>query len=131
MNECSVYNAVDIISKKWSLLILFYLYKGSSKYKRYSELKKNLSGITSKILSYRLKELEKDSLVTKKIDVKSFPVKSFYSLTPQGTDMVKIIKELKKWSVKWKMGNVACASSDCKNCTSCICTSSRSSKTVV
>ena len=115
-NECTVYKAVDIIGKKWTVLILLELYKGNLKTRRYSELKKRLPGITPKILSVRLKELENEKLITKKIDATHFPIKCEYTLTPSSSDFVDIIKDIKKWGLKWKVNNKVCKSIDCKKC---------------
>jgi len=115
MNKsCAVYKTVDIIGKKWTLLILLELYKGEKKWKRYTELKNKLMDITPKILSFRLKELEKSKMISKKVDASSFPVKSEYSLTKQGEDFINIIEDIKKWSVKWKASD--CKVKDCKDC---------------
>ena len=114
--ECSVRKAVNFLGKRWTLLILLELYKGSSDWKRYSQLKKELPEITSKILSLRLKELEKENLIKRKIDTAVFPIKSEYSLTKSGNDFIKIIKNIKNWSLKWKIKNKQCKTSDCKVC---------------
>ena len=56
---CTVNLTVRYIAKKWTLLILLELYKGEGHTRRFSELKNCLVGITQKVLSSRLKELEK------------------------------------------------------------------------
>ena len=114
--DCTILKTTDFIGKKWTLLILFELYKGNE-LKRHSDLKKAIPDITPKILSARLKELEKEGLVKKKIDSSGFPIKTFYSLTLSGKDFFKVIHEIKQWSLKWKIGNLACINMDCKNCT--------------
>lgn len=114
--DCAVYRTVDFIGKRWTLLILLELYKGKNKWKRYSEIKKSLDGITPKILSMRLKELEKNKLIENIVDVKQFPIKSEYSLTKRGEDFIGIIKNIKKWSLKWKGSNRLCEEKDCKIC---------------
>ena len=116
-NECTVYKTMDYIGKKWTVIILLELYKGSKNKKRYSEIKRNISDITPKVLSSRLKELEENGMITKKIDSASFPVKCEYSLTKSGKDFIKIIKDIKNWSLKWKIENKICKNLDCKDCT--------------
>ena len=117
MNEnCTVYKTVDYLAKKWSLLILLELYKGESDWKRYSEIKKKIPDISPKILSARLKELEKHGIISKKIDTTYFPVKSEYSLTKSGIDLIQIIKNIKKWALNWKVDNEICGGQDCKDC---------------
>jgi len=116
MNEtCTIYRTIDFISKKWTLLILLELYKTQGK-KRYSELKQSLLDITPKILSIRLRELEKQGLITKYIDTNGFPIKCEYTLTDSGKDFIRIIKDIKKWSLQWKNKNKECERQDCKQC---------------
>ncbi len=117
MNKtCTIYRSYDIIGKKWSLLVLFELYRHNVTEKRYSQIKRALPDITPKLLSLRLKELEKQGLITKKIDAKTFPVKSIYALTPAGIEFIDIIKSLKKWSLKWHVKSAHCTSTDCRYC---------------
>ncbi len=114
--KCTVYQTADFIGKKWTILILLEIYKGKKQWKRYSHIKNNLPKITPKILSSRLKELTKLKLVIKRINVETFPVKSEYSLTKKGNDFIKIIKDIKKWALKWNTRNKSCSSIDCKRC---------------
>lgn len=114
--DCTIYKTANFIGKRWTLLILLELYKGSSKCKRYFQLKNSLPEITPKILSARLKELEKEGLVIKNIDAKTFPVKCEYSLSKSGEDFIKIIKYIKSWALRWKIKNIVCQSSNCKEC---------------
>ena len=120
MNDCTIYKVVDFVSKRWTLLILLELYKGKSKWKRYSQIKKKLAGITPKILSLRLKELEREGLIKKKISTETYPIKCEYSLTNQGGDFIKIIKNLKKWALVWKVKNKVknklCRETECRVC---------------
>jgi len=114
--ECTVYKTMSYLSKKWTLLILLELYKGKSETKRYSEIKKNMPDISPKILSARLKELEKEEIITKKIDTTYFPIKCEYSLTDVGKDFIPIIKNIKSWALEWKNQNEICDEQDCKDC---------------
>ena len=114
--DCTIYQTANFIGKKWTLLILLELYRGDSKTKRYSKLKSGLPDITPKILSARLKELEKEGLINKKIDSTTFPVKCEYSLTRSGEDFIRIIKDIKKWALRWKIKNIVCEKANCKEC---------------
>jgi DNA-binding HxlR family transcriptional regulator len=117
MNDnCTVYKTMDYISKKWTLIILLEIYKGNFSKKRYSEIKRKMPDITPKVLSLRLKELEKEGLITKHIDATSFPVKSEYALTKGGLDFIGIIKDIKSWALRWKINNKICGQLDCKDC---------------
>ena len=114
--NCTVYKTIDFISKKWSLLILLEIYKSQEGKKRYSKIKNNLPVITPKVLSARLKELEKEGLITKNIDASRFPIKSEYELTKIGIDFISIIKDIKQWALRWRINNKVCEQLDCKNC---------------
>jgi len=112
---CTIYRTIDFISKKWTLLILLELYKTRGT-KRYSELKRSLLDITPKILSSRLRELENQGLITKKIVTNGFPIKCEYTLTESGKDFIRIIKDIKRWSLQWKYKNKECETQNCKHC---------------
>ncbi|WP_326493516.1 winged helix-turn-helix transcriptional regulator [Methanogenium organophilum] len=72
------------MTKKWVLLVLFEFYKGDDYTRRFSELKGAPDGITAKVLSQRLRELEEEGLVGKQVDAETFPVQSEYFLTESG-----------------------------------------------
>jgi DNA-binding HxlR family transcriptional regulator len=111
--NCTIYKTADFVGKKWTLLILLELYKNK---KRYSELKKSIPTITPKILSLRLKELEKENMIVKKVDSQTFPIKCEYSLTKGGEEFIDVIQDMKKWALKWKVKNKVCKNSDCSQC---------------
>ena len=113
---CTVNLTVRYIARKWTLLILLELYKGDGHTRRFSELKNCLGGITQKVLSMRLKELEKEGLVHKRVDETNFPVKSEYTLTNSGLEIISIIKDMKRWALKWKITNIECKCQDCSEC---------------
>ncbi len=113
---CTVYNAAELIGKKWTLLILLELHKGKNNARRYSELKTKLPRITPKILSQRLKELEKEGLIIKKTDSTVIPIKCEYFLTKSGEGLIRVIKKIKEWSLKYHKKNNLCENTNCKNC---------------
>jgi DNA-binding HxlR family transcriptional regulator len=113
---CTVNLTVKYIARKWTLLILLELYKGEGHTRRFIELKSCLDGITQKVLSGRLKELEKEGLIENKVDRTSFPMKSKYTLTESGKEIINIIKDMKLWALKWKITNIKCNSQDCSEC---------------
>jgi DNA-binding HxlR family transcriptional regulator len=114
--SCTVNRTVRYLTKKWTLLIILELYKGDRYTRRFSDLKESLAGITPKILSERLKELEEEGLIERRVDVTSFPVRSEYTLTDSGLEIIGIIRDIKRWALKWKIENIACGDQDCKVC---------------
>ncbi|MBW3020066.1 helix-turn-helix transcriptional regulator [Candidatus Woesearchaeota archaeon] len=117
MNEdCTIYKITNIVSKRWTIPILLEIYKSKNKSKRYSEIKNSLMDITPKILSSRLKELELEGFVEKKVEKNSFPVKCEYSLTESGSEFIPIIQKIKEWSLKNKFDNKHCKKTKCEDC---------------
>lgn len=117
---CTVYRTMAYLSKKWSMLILLELYKrgdDTEGWMRFSEIRFSMSDITPKILSERLKELEGEGLVEKRVTVDSFPIKSEYRLTESALELMAVVHDLKMWALKWKIDNVPCMKQDCRNCT--------------
>ncbi|MGM5483386.1 MAG: winged helix-turn-helix transcriptional regulator [Nanobdellota archaeon] len=117
MNEkCTIYRTLDIIGKKWSLLIILSIYKNKNNKKQFNSIKKDLHSITSKILSKRLKELEYEEILKKEIDSSKIPINTYYSLTDSGKKLIKIIQDIKKWGIEYKFNNKECKGTFCKNC---------------
>ena len=114
--SCTINLTVRYLTKKWTLLIILELYKGEGHTRRFSELMDALDGITQKILSERLKELEGEGIVTRHVDAATFPVKSEYTLTTSGLELVDVIRGIKMWALKWKIDNIPCGKQDCSVC---------------
>lgn len=95
--SCPVLKTADIISGKWTLLILRDLADGIN---RFSVLERSLSGISPKTLSERLKSLEKAGVVTRK-SYAEVPPRVEYSLTPMGLDLIPLIEHMRDYGNKW------------------------------
>ena len=85
---------ISLIGGKWKLIILYELKINSVM--RYSELKRNLIGITHKMLSQKLKELESDDLIIR-TEYPQVPPKVEYSLSKKGLSLSKVMKEICDW----------------------------------
>lgn len=86
--------ALSLIGGKWKMNILFWLWKGETL--RYGEIKKVLPGITHKMLSNQLKELELDGLVFRK-EYPQVPPKVEYSLSDRGKTLMPVLQSLCLW----------------------------------
>ncbi len=113
---CTVNLTVRYLTKKWTLLIILELFKGDNYTRRFSELKERLPDITAKVLSERLQELEAEGIVSKTIDVTVVPIRSEYTLTESGIELMEVIRGIKYWALKWKIDNIPCGSQECKLC---------------
>ena len=85
---------ISKIGGKWKLIILYLLKVNSVM--RYSEIKKALTGITHKMLSQQLKELEADEFIIR-TEYPQVPPKVEYSLSEKGLSLSNIIKEICNW----------------------------------
>lgn len=91
-----VMDALDILSGRWKLPIITSLYHGP---KRYREILSDVKGITDKMLSKDLKELEMNKLIRRRV-ISSFPPAVEYSMTEHGRSLDRVIMELWEWGKK-------------------------------
>jgi len=88
---------LSIISGKWKLKIIYLLACMGTV--RYGGLKKNIDGITHKMLSSQLKELEEQNIVLR-VEYPQIPPKVEYSLTQKGQSIIPIINDMCAWGIK-------------------------------
>lgn len=99
---CPVDVTLGFIGGKWKILILSHLYW--AKQKSYSEIRDNLPGISEKMLSQQLKELERDQLIEKKI-LSRKPYRVLYHLTKSGTALSPVYQAASKWGISYLKAN--------------------------
>lgn len=100
---CPVETTLSAIEGKWKVLILRQLLSNGGM-QRFNELQKAL-GISGKVLSIQLKELEEDKLISKKI-YPQIPPKVEYTVTPAGVSLLPILKAMREWGEKYKTGQI-------------------------
>ena len=91
--ECPVEYTASLIANKWKILILRDLLTGT---KRYNELIKSIVGISAKVLTENLRQLESDGIVTRKV-YPVVPPKVEYSLSEKGISFIPIINAMCDW----------------------------------
>lgn len=94
--DCAITYTLSIFESKWKWLIIDVL--SQEGILRYGELKKCLQGITHKMLSQQLKQLEKMYLIERKA-YHQIPPKVEYSLTKKGKTLEPIIDQMCKWGI--------------------------------
>ena len=94
---CPVARTADIISGKWTLLIIRDLTTGT---KRFSELERSLAGISPKTLSERLSALEREGVLHRRTYAE-VPPKVEYSLTEKGQELVHVIDAMRAYGNHW------------------------------
>ena len=85
---------LSIIGGKWKMIIMFWISK--HKVLRYGELKKSIKGITHKMRSNQLKELEADNVIVRK-EYSQVPPKVEYYLSEKGLSIMPILEEICSW----------------------------------
>jgi DNA-binding HxlR family transcriptional regulator len=90
--------AIELIGKRWTGAILCALTDGSL---RFGELARAVPGLSDRLLSQRLRELEEEGLVQREVE-SATPVRVTYSLTEKGAELGPAIRELKLWARRWK-----------------------------
>ena len=94
---CAVDYSFRRIGGKYKGRILWYLHKHNIL--RYGELRKSIKGITTKMLTQTLRELEEDKLISRKM-YPEVPPKVEYSLTETGEELIPFIDHLRQWGDK-------------------------------
>tara|TARA_R110001583_G_scaffold6_2_gene31 strand:+ start:325 stop:633 length:309 start_codon:yes stop_codon:yes gene_type:complete len=90
---CSLHLTMDLIGNKWKPLVLFHLLNGPL---RSGILQKTIPGISNKMFTQTVRELERDNLVSRKI-YPVVPPKVEYQLTEFGKSLESILKDLDNW----------------------------------
>jgi len=91
--DCPSQNILALIGSKWSMLVLCCLRSGAL---RTHEIKRRLTGVSSKMLTQTLRELERHGIVSRE-DFGEVPPRVEYSLTPLGRSLAALIVNIEDW----------------------------------
>jgi DNA-binding HxlR family transcriptional regulator len=92
------HSAIEFLGKRWMGIVIYTLLDGP---KRYSEIISSIEGISDRLLTERLRELEKEGLIVKNI-LNHSPKKVEYELTTAGKELEEVIRVLMKWIISRK-----------------------------
>ncbi|HEX5396132.1 MAG TPA: helix-turn-helix domain-containing protein [Candidatus Limnocylindria bacterium] len=95
--ECAATAALNVLGQKWVLRIIRSL---GEETQRFCQLQDSLGGANSATLSQRLKLLEDEGLIDRRI-VSNMPPWVEYSLTPKGADLRRSIVDIDRWAERW------------------------------
>lgn len=98
MPACPVATTVQIIGSKWKLLIMRNLLQRPW---RFNELRKDLEGISQKVLTDSLRSMEEDGIITRTV-YPEVPPRVEYALSDLGESMRPIINAMEKWGTSYK-----------------------------
>lgn len=89
--------AVDILCKRWTGMIVHVLLHEP---RRFNEILDRLEVVSDRMLSERLKELEAESIVLRRVLTEP-PVRVEYSLTDKGRELAPVIAAIEQWATQW------------------------------
>ncbi|CAN5327473.1 hypothetical protein BH18THE2_BH18THE2_06430 [soil metagenome] len=96
--NCPIRTSLGVLGKKWTILIIRDI--GFLKINRFNRLLESIQGLTPRVLSMRLKELEKEGFI-ECIEEKGSPMMVQWKLTPMGKDTMPILMQLTAFGSKW------------------------------
>lgn len=95
---CAEYtHAIEIIGRRWSGAIIRAMLAGAG---RFSEIHAAIPGLSDRLLSERLKELEHEGIVDRNV-TPSTPVRIDYALTEKGRDLATVVHSVADWVQRW------------------------------
>ncbi|MFC4389276.1 winged helix-turn-helix transcriptional regulator [Gracilibacillus marinus] len=97
---CKVEDALNILVGKWKPLILLHLLNNGTQ--RFNELKRSIPGITQKMLTKQLRELEAEDIITRVV-YPEVPPKVEYSMTKYGESLRPILEAMHEWGKKHQL----------------------------
>ncbi len=92
---CPIQRTIAMIADKWKVIVIANLGEGTM---RFRELQRAMQGVTPKVLTRQLRDLEHDGLVTRKAYAE-IPPRVEYSLTALGRSLLPILQQLHNWAV--------------------------------
>ena len=97
LRSCPIETTFKIIGKKWAVLIIREMFRGSTQFNRFL---KNIEGITPKVLTERLRELEKLGILKRRI-ASEYPIKVEYGLTDLGKAFEPVLLAAGSFSMRY------------------------------
>lgn len=98
---CFVHLTLEVIGGKWKPVILWYL---ESNILRFNQLRKLIPGITQKMLTQQLREMEADGLIKRRI-YPEIPPRVEYSITEYGMTLKPVLKSMSRWGEEHQKRN--------------------------
>jgi DNA-binding HxlR family transcriptional regulator len=93
-SDCPLADLIDMIGGRWKVLSLWHLRDGT---KRFTALRRLMPGVTQKMLTQQLRQLEADGLVRREV-FPQVPPRVEYSLTPSGEELGRLLLTLSGWA---------------------------------
>jgi DNA-binding HxlR family transcriptional regulator len=92
--QCPSRQVLEMLTNKWVCLVFSALADGPM---RHSDLARTIAGVSQKMLTQTLRQLERDGLVSRRVTAQ-VPVRVDYELTPLGEDFAPVVRQVKRWA---------------------------------
>ncbi|MDP9955238.1 DNA-binding HxlR family transcriptional regulator [Epilithonimonas hungarica] len=92
----AVSDALYVIGGKWKLMIIIAMARGN---KRFTEIQKQVTGISARVLSSELKDLELNGFIVKKVE-NGYPVSIEYELLPYSQTLEELVGAMTRWGIQ-------------------------------
>jgi DNA-binding HxlR family transcriptional regulator len=96
LKSCPIEATFRVIGKKWAVLIIREMFRGTTQFNRFLE---NIEGITPKVLTERLRELEKFGIIKRRI-VSEYPIRVEYEMTDLGKEFEPVLLAAASFSMR-------------------------------
>lgn len=99
---CPVTTTLRVIGGRWKALILYHLFQDV---KRFSELQHAIGGVSQKVLTQQLRELERDGIIHREV-FPQVPPRVEYSMTALGESLKPVVGAMGKWGMMFRNGEL-------------------------
>jgi DNA-binding HxlR family transcriptional regulator len=119
--NCPIFLVTRILGRRWAILVLQELLASKNpEGAQFGELHRKVSWVSPKVLTQRLRELEKEGIVNRIVDASVIPARVHYALTEKGMDFEPILDYMQKWGMKYGgEKTVGCLGGGASNCSEC------------
>jgi DNA-binding HxlR family transcriptional regulator len=119
--NCPIFLVTRILGKRWAILVLQELLASKNpEGAQFGELHHAISWVSPKVLTQRLRELEKEEIVNRIVDASIIPARVHYALTEKGMDFEPILDHMQRWGIRYGgEKTVGCLGSGTTNCSEC------------
>lgn len=119
--NCPIFLVTRILGKRWAILVLQELLASQNPAgAQFGELHRAISWVSPKVLTQRLRELEKEGIVTRVVDASIIPARVHYELTRKGQDFEPILDHMQEWGIKHGgEKTVGCLGDGTSSCSEC------------
>lgn len=120
--NCPIFLVTRILGKRWAILVLQELLASQNQQgAQFGELHRAISWVSPKVLTQRLRELEKEGIVERTVDATILPARVHYSLTKKGHEFAPILGMMQEWGIRHGGVKTAdCLGRGMSSCSECI-----------